>query len=87
MENSLHNLQLVYLQGVEEEHVMQLKSNIINFMSYNDTNEVVDERFSRYKSNLFKSTRKNDQSFHKVNFTCGNSYMDSQYWQKRKKQE
>ena len=41
---------------VEEEHVMHLKSNIIEYMSYDNANEVADEFFefflSRYQIDL-----------------------------------
>ena len=41
---------------VEEEHVMHLKGNIIEYMSYDNANEVADEFFefflSRYQIDL-----------------------------------
>ena len=69
---------------------MHSGNNNIEFMSYNDANEVFDELFeslhSRYQGNLETSMRAKDFIFdsvqlmyykcHKVNFSCDGSYID-----------
>ena len=85
MENSSKNS--------EEKRVMYSMSNSINFTSYKDTKEIVNEFFesllSRYQDNL-KVFRGSDFIFdsvqvlyykcHKVNFKRGGSYIDSPDW-------
>ena len=52
-------INFVSSKDAEEDHVIHSKSKNINFTSYNDSNEVVDELFkslrSRYQHNLEKS--------------------------------
>ena len=69
---------------------MHSGNNNIEFMCYNDANEVFDELFeslhSRYQGNLETSMRAKDFIFdsvqlmyykcHKVNFSCDGSYID-----------
>ena len=63
-------LTLFLQRVVEEEHVMHLKSNNIEFMSYDSANAVVDELFefflSRYQIGLKTSMRQNDFIFNSV---------------------
>ena len=70
---------------------MHSGNNNIEFICYNDANEVFDELFeslhSRYQGNLETSMRAKDFIFdsvqlmyykcHKVNFSCDGSYIDS----------
>ena len=76
---------------VDEERVMHSKSNNIEFMLYDNANEVVNEIFqsflSRYQIGLETSMRGGDFIFDsvqlmyynclKLNFRCGGSYIDS----------
>ena len=69
---------------------MHSGNNNIEFICYNDANEVFDELFeslhSRYQGNLETSMRAKDFIFdsvqlmyykcHKVNFSCDGSYID-----------
>ena len=78
---------------------MHSKSNNIEFMSYDNANEVVNELFesllSRYQAGLERSTRGSDFIFdsvqllyyecHKINFKRGGSYIDSPDRIKKKK--
>ena len=78
---------------------MHSSRDYIQFTSYNDANEVVDELFellrSKYQGNLETSIRGSDFIFdsvqlmyyncHKVNCICGCSYIDSSDWIKKKK--
>ena len=73
---------------------MNSKSNNIEFIPYDNANEVVDglfkSLFSRYQSSLETSTTGNYFIFdsvqlmyhknHKINFKCGRSYIDSPDW-------
>ena len=86
-------------KDVDEERVMHLKSNNIEFMSYGNLYEVVNELFesllSRYQIGLEASMRGSDFIFdsvqllyykcHKINFKRGGSYIDSPDWIKKKK--
>ena len=78
---------------------MYSNSDNIQFTSYNDVNEVIDELFdslcSRYQRNLETSLRGSDFVFdtvqlvyykcHKVNFGFGGPYIDSPDCIKKKK--
>ena len=78
---------------------MHSKSNNTKFTFDNDGNEVVDELFeslrSRYQANLETSMEEKELIFdsvqliyykwHKVNFIGDGSYIDSQDWIKKKK--
>ena len=78
---------------------MHSKSENIEFMPYDNANEVVNEFFesllSRYQIVLEISMRGSDLIFdsvellryqcHKINFKCGGSYIDSPDWIKKKK--
>ena len=78
---------------------MHWKSNNIEFMSYDNANEVVNELFesllSRYQAGLERSTRGSDFIFdsvqllyyecHKINVKRGGSYIDSPDTIKKKK--
>ena len=79
---------------------MHSRSDNIKFTSYNDANEAVDELFHslplRCQGNLEIRTRRSNFIFHsvhlmyneyKVNFSCGDSYVDSPVWIKKKKQQ
>ena len=86
---------------IDEEHVMHLKSNNIEFMSYDNANKVVDELLksllSRHQISLETSMRGSDFIFdsvqlfyyecHKINLQHGGSYIDSPDWIKRKKKK
>ena len=83
----------------DEERSMDSKSNNIEFRSYDNANEVVNELFelllSRYQAGLETSMRGNDFIFdsvqrlchicHKINFKHGASYIDSPDRIKKKK--
>ena len=90
----------LFLQDVEEEHVMYSKSNNMEFMPYDNANEVVDELFdsllSRYLVGLETSMREREWfnfwfsstivlQCHKIIFKRGGSYIDSLDWIKNKK--
>ena len=76
---------------IDEQRVMHSKSDNIEFMSYDNANEVVNELFqsllSKYQIGLETSMRGNDFIFdlvqllyykcHKINFKRGGSYIDS----------
>ena len=84
---------------IDEQRVMHSKSNNVEFMSYDNVNEVVNELFqsllSRYQIDLETSMRGNDFIFdliqllyykcHKINFKRGGSYIDSPDWIKKEK--
>ena len=88
-------------KDVDEEHIMHSKSNNIEFVLFDNANEVVDELFksllSRYQICLetlvkgsdfiFNSVELLYYKYHKINFKCGGSYIDSPDWIKRKKQQ
>ena len=75
---------------------MHSKSDNIKFTSYNDINEACNELFdslrSRYQINLETSMRESNfvfcsvqflhYKYHKVNFRCGDSYINSPDWMK-----
>ena len=76
---------------LKKSRVMHSRSGNIKFKIYNDANEFVDELFesphSTYQGNLETSMRHRDFIFdsvqlmyykcHKVNFKCGDSYINS----------
>ena len=80
---------------------MHSKSDNIEFMSYDNANEIVNKVFesllSIYQIDLETSMRGSDfisssvqllyYKCHKINFKCGGSYIDSPDWTKRKKQK
>ena len=84
---------------IDEQRVMHSKSDNIEFMSYDNANEVVNELFqsllSKYQIGLETSMRGNDFIFdlvqllyykcHKINFKRGGSYIDSADWIKKEK--
>ena len=86
-------------KNVDEERVMHSKSDNIDFMSYDNANEVVNKVFesllSTYEIGLETSMRGSDFIFdsvqllyykcHKMNFKHGGSYNDSLDWIKKKK--
>ena len=88
-------------KDVDEEGVMHSKADSIEFMSYDNVNEVVNELFeslrSRCQIDLETLTRGSDFLFffdsvqlmhykcHKINFKCGVSHIDSPDWIKKKK--
>ena len=88
-------------KDVEEECVMQSRSNNIKATSYNNVNKVVDKVFNslrlRYQGNLEKLMRGSDSSFdsaqlmyhkcHKVNYRDASSNIDSPDWIKTKKKQ
>ena len=92
-------INFVSSKDAEEDHVIHSKSKNINFTSYNDSNEVVDELSkslrSRYQGSLETPMEKSEFIFdsvelmyykcHEVNFRCGGSYVDSPDWRKKKK--
>ena len=92
MENSVK-------KGVDEEHVMHSKSDNIEFMPYDNVNEVVNELseslLSRYQIVLETSMSGSDfifdsvellyYKFYKINFKRGGSFIDSPDWIKKKK--
>ena len=63
-------LNFISSRDVEEEHVMRSRSDNIQFMSYNDANEVLDELLdslrSRYQGHLETSMRGSDFIFDSV---------------------
>ena len=88
-------------KDVEEERVMQSRSNNIKATSYNNVNKVVDKVFNslrlRYQGNLEKLMRGSDSSFnsaqlmyhkcHKLNYRGASSNIDSPDWIKTKKKQ
>ena len=62
----------LFLQDVEEEHVMYSKSNNMEFMPYDNANEVADELFdsllSRYLVRLETSMRERERKREWFNF-------------------
>ena len=92
-------INFVSSKDAEEDHVIHSKSKNINFTSYNDSNEVVDELSkslcSRYQGNLETPMEKSEFIFdseelmyykcHEVNFRYGGPYIDSPDWIKKKK--
>ena len=85
-------------KDVDEERVIHSKSDNIEFMSYDNVNEVVHKLFesllSVYQVGLETSMRRSDFIFdsvqllyykcHKINFKRGGSYIDSTDWIKKK---
>ena len=83
----------------DEERKMHSKSDNIEFMPYDNVNEVINELFesllSRYQIGLETSMRGSDFIFdsiqvlyykcHKINFKRGGSYIDSPGWIEKKK--
>ena len=61
------SINFIFSEDVEEERVMHLRTNNIEFTSYNDANEVFDELFeslrSRYQRNLKTSIRESNFIF------------------------
>ena len=54
-------IKFISSKDTEEERVMNLNSENINFTSYNDANEVVNESFrSKYQDNLETSMKGSD---------------------------
>ena len=82
---------------LKKERVMQSKNGNIEFMLYDNANEVVDEFFesllSRYQSALETSMRGSDfifdsvqllyYKYHNINFKRGGSYINSPDWIKK----
>ena len=82
---------------LKKERVMQSKNGNIEFMPYDNANEVVDEFFesllSRYQSALETSMRGSDfifdsvqllyYKYHNINFKRGGSYINSPDWIKK----
>ena len=87
-------INFIFSKDVEEEHVMDSRSNNIKFTSYNDADEVVDELFeslrSGYQRNVETSVKGSDFVFnsvqfmyykcHEVYFRRSGSYIDSPDW-------
>ena len=85
-------------KDADEERVIHSKSDNIEFMSYDNVNEVVHKLFesllSVYQVGLETSMRRSDFIFdsvqllyykcHKTNFKRGGSYIDSTDWIKKK---
>ena len=85
-------------KDADEERVIHSKSDNIEFMSYDNVNEVVHKLFesllSVYQIGLETSMRRSDFIFdsvqllyykcHKINFKRGGSYIDSTDWIKKK---
>ena len=83
----------------DREIIMHAKSDNIEFLTYDNANEAVDELFesllSRYQIGLETSMRGINFTFdsvqivyykcHKINFERGGSYIDSPDWIKKKK--
>ena len=79
---------------IDEQRVMHSESDNVEFMSYDNANEVVNELFqsllSRYQIGLETSMRGSDFIFdlvqllyykcHKINFKDSGSYIDSPDW-------
>ena len=86
-------------KDIDEEPVMQLKSNNTEFKTFDDVNDVVDKFFKslllKYQSHLGTSMRRIDfisdstQLFHykchRTNFWPGGSYIDLSDWIKKNK--
>ena len=86
-------------KDAEEQCVMHSVNDNIKCTPYSDANEVIEELFeslhSKYQVNLETSMRGSDfifdsvqlmyYKFHRVNFICGGSYIDSSDWTKKKK--
>ena len=86
-------------KDIDEERLMHSKSYNIEFMSYDNANEVANELFesllSRYQIGLEKSMRRSDFIFelvqllyckcHKIHFKREGSYIDFRDWIKKKK--
>ena len=82
----------------DEERVMHLKSNNIEFAIYGNADEVIKKFFesslNRYQIGLETSTRGSDFNFdsddllyskcHNINPNCGGSYIDFPDWIKNK---
>ena len=89
----------ISLKDTEEEYVMHLSRDNIKFTSYSKVNDVIEKLFkllrSKYKDGLETSTKGSDfifdsvqlvyYKYHKVNFKCAGSFIDSPYWIKKKK--
>ena len=83
----------------DEERVMHSNSSNIEFMPYDNANEVTKELFDslpfRYQAGLETSMRGSDFIFdtvqllyykcHRTNFTCGSLYIDSKDWIRKEK--
>ena len=81
-------------KDVDEERAMHSKRDNIEFMTYDNANEIVNELFesllSRYQIGLETSMTGSDFIFdsaqllyyqcHKINFKRGGSYIDSPDW-------
>ena len=92
-------INFIYSKDVDEERAMHSKSNNIEFMPFDNANEVVNETFesplSRYQIGLETSMRGSNFIFssvqllyyecHKIDFKHGISYIDSADWIKKKK--
>ena len=92
MENSVK-------KGVDEEHVMHSKNDNIEFMPYDNVNEVANELLesllSRYQIGLETSMSGSDfifdsvellyYKFYEINFKRGGSFIDYPDWIKKKK--
>ena len=64
------SINFIFSKDGEEERVMHSKSNNIEFMLYDNANEVVDELFksllSKYQNNLETSMKESDLVFDSV---------------------
>ena len=91
-------INFIYSKDVDEERAMHSKSNNIEFMPFDNANEVVNEPFesplSRYHIGLetlmrgsnfiFSSVQLLHYECHKIDFKHGISYINSADWIKKK---
>ena len=96
MENSVNNaINFISSTDVEEDNVMHSDSGNIKFTPESDANDVIDKLFkslcSIYQYKLETTMKESDSvqllyyKCHKVNSSCGGSYIDSPDQTKKKK--
>ena len=92
-------LNLFSLKGTEETRTMNTKSDNIEIMISNETDEIIEELFhsllQRYQEGLEESIRRSEFAFdsvnllyyklHKISLNRSGSYIDSPKWLKIKK--
>ena len=94
-------LNLFSLKGTEETRTMNTKSDNIEIMISNETDEIIEELFhsllQRYQEGLEESIRRSEFAFdsvnllyyklHKTSLNRSGSYIDSPKWLKIKKKQ
>ena len=101
MENLINNVNFISSKHSDETHTMHTKSNNIEIMMGNETDEVIKELFKshlqKYQEGLEESMKGNEFVFdsidllhyklYKISLNRGGSYIDSPEWLKKKKQQ